>query len=72
LLLENDHDLEDAHGEAEQPAHQDEQPLVLLEDRVQHALYRGSRTIRRAIFELRLSFLANYIQTMLNFSLNYY
>jgi hypothetical protein len=26
---------------------------------------RGSRAIRGAIFELRLSFLANYIQTML-------
>jgi hypothetical protein len=24
--------------------------------------YRGSRAIRRAIFELRLSFLANYVQ----------
>jgi hypothetical protein len=34
--------------------------------------YRGSWAIRRAIFELRLSFLANYIQTMLNFCLNYY
>jgi hypothetical protein len=31
--------------------------------------YRESRAIRRAIiFELRLSFLANYIQTMVNFS----
>jgi hypothetical protein len=34
--------------------------------------YRGSRAIRKANFELRLSFLANYIQTMLNFCLNYY
>ena len=34
--------------------------------------YRGSRAIRRAIFNLRLSFLANYIQTMLKFGLNYY
>jgi hypothetical protein len=34
--------------------------------------YRGSRAIRRAIFELRLSFLTNYIQTMVNFCLNYY
>jgi hypothetical protein len=34
--------------------------------------YRGSRAIRRAIFELRHSFLANYIQKMVKFSLNYY
>jgi hypothetical protein len=35
-------------------------------------LYRESRAIRKAYLKLRLSFLANYIQTMLNFSLNYY
>jgi hypothetical protein len=34
--------------------------------------YRGSRAIRKAIFESRLSFLAKYIQTMLKFCLNYY
>jgi hypothetical protein len=32
-------------------------------------VYRGSRAIRRAIFELRLSFLANYIHTKLKFLL---
>jgi hypothetical protein len=35
----------------------------------QRTAYMGSRAIRRAIFELRLSFLANYIQAMLTFFL---
>jgi hypothetical protein len=34
-------------------------------------LYRGSRAIRKANLKFRLSFLENYIQTMLNFFLNY-
>jgi hypothetical protein len=33
---------------------------------------RGSRAIRRANFGLRIIFLANYIQTMVKFCLNYY
>jgi hypothetical protein len=44
--------------------HAPREPLALAPQRRR---YRGSRAIRRAIFELRLSILANYIQKMLKF-----